>query len=157
MQLPRYQRKPSHPAGTSLLFVDDLGLIISGHSVKELAKTLGQVVTTVLDWRKSNAVTYNIAKTEAFLFSKTHRQRLNRQIAEVNIKIGPDKIKFNKDATRWLGIWLDSKLKFTAHVNEKLQITRTAEIQIKGLTRTYGLAPALIRRTQIAVVQSIAL
>ena len=82
---------------------------------------------------------------------------MNRQIAKVQIKIGPEKIKFNKEATRWLGIWLDSQLKFTAHVNDKFQRTRTAEIQIKGLTRTYGLAPELIRRIQIAVVQSIAL
>ena len=82
---------------------------------------------------------------------------MSRQIAEVQIKIGPKKIKFNKEATRWLGIWLNSELKFTAHVNEKFQRARTAEIQIKGLTRTYGLAPALIRRIQIAVIQSIAL
>ena len=111
----------------------------------------------VLDWGKSNAVTYDIAKTEAVLFSKSHRQRLNKQIAAVNIKIGTEKIKFNKEATRWLGIWLDSQLKFTAHINEKLLRARTAEIQIKGLTRTYGLAPALVRRIQIAAVQSIAL
>ncbi len=84
---------------TSLSFVDDLGFITSGHSVKELVKTLGQVATTVLDWGEANTVTYDIAKTEAVFFSKSYRQRLNKQIAEVNIKIGPEKIKFNKDAT----------------------------------------------------------
>lgn len=145
----------SCPAITSLSFVDDLSFIASGHSVKELAKILGQVAAVVLDWGKSNAVTYDVAKTEAVLFSKAHRQRLNKQITGVHIKIEAEKIKFNKEATQWLGIWLDSQLKFSAHVNEKLQRTRTAEIQIKGLTRTYGLAPALIRRVQIAVVQSI--
>lgn len=36
-------------------------------------------------------------------------------------------------------------------------MARTAEIQIKALTQTYGLAPALTRRIQIATVQSIAL
>ena len=147
----------SCPAIISLSFVDDLGFIASGHSVKELAKILGRVATIVLEWGKQNAVTYDIAKTEAVLFSKSHRQRLNKQIAEVDLKIGTEKIKFNKEATRWLGIWLDSQLKFNAHINEKLQKARTAEIQIKGLTQTYGLAPALIRRIQIAVVQSIAL
>ena len=147
----------SYPAILALSFVDDLGFIASGYSVKELAKTLGQVATVVLDWGKSNAVTYDLAKTEAVLFSKSHRQRLNKEIAAVQIKIGPEKIKFNNEATRWLGIWLDSQLKFTAHVNEKFQRACTAEIQIKGLTRTYGLAPALIRRIQIVVVQSIAL
>ena len=108
----------SYPAITSLSFVVDLGFLASGHSVKELAKILGQVAT-VLDWGKSNAVTYDVAKTEAVLFSKSHRQRLNKQIAEVHINIEAEKIKFNKEATLWLGIWLDSQLKFTANVNEK--------------------------------------
>ena len=147
----------SNPAITSLSFVDDLGFIAAGFSVKELAKTLGQVAQVVLEWGKFNAVTYDIAKTEAVLFSKSYCQRLNKQIAVVNIKIGTEKIKFNKEATRWLGIWFDSQLKFTVHINEKVQRARTAEIQIKSLTQTYGLAPALIRRIQIAAVQSIAL
>lgn len=91
-------------------------------------------------------------------FSKSHRQRLNKKIAEVHIKIGAERLNSTKKLhTRWLGIRLDSQLKLTAHFNEKAQRARTAEIQIKGLTRTYGLAPALIRRIQVAVVQSIAL
>ena len=94
----------SYPEITALSFVDDLGFIASGYLVKQLAKTLGRVATVVLDWGKSNAVTYDIAKTKAVLFSKSHCQRLNRQIAEVQIKIGLEKIKFNKEATRWLGI-----------------------------------------------------
>lgn len=38
----------SHAEITSLSFVDDLGFIASGYSVKELAKTLGQVAKVVL-------------------------------------------------------------------------------------------------------------
>ena len=109
----------SYPAISVIFFVDDLGFIASGYSVKELAKTLRQVATVVLDWGKSNAVTYDIAKIKAVLFLKSYRQQLNKQIAAVQIKIGPKKIKFNKEATWWLGIWLDSQLKFTAHINKK--------------------------------------
>ena len=141
----------------SLSFVDDLGFIASGYSVKEIAKALEKVAQTVIKWGNSNAVTYDIAKTEAAMFSKSHRQRLNKQIAKTDIKIGAESINFNKEATRWLGIWLDSQLKFTAHVNQKFRAARTAEIQIKGLTRTYGMAPGLVRRVQLAVAQSIAL
>ena len=43
------------------------------------------------------------------------------------------------------------------HINKKLQKARTANIQIKGLTQTYGLASTLIRRIQIVVIQFIAL
>lgn len=90
------------------------------------------------------------------LFSKAHPHRLDQQMSKIHIKIGAEKIRFNEEATRWLSVWLDSQLKFNAHVNEKLQKARTAEIQIKRLTRTYGLAPALLRLIQIAVIQFIA-
>ena len=106
----------------------------------------------VLDWGKANVVTYDITKTEVVLFSKFHRQCLNKQIATINIKIGTEKIKLNKEAIRWLRVWLDSQLKFTAYINEKIQRARTAEIQIKSLTRMYELAPTHIRRIQIAAV-----
>ena len=91
------------------------------------------------------------------LFSKSHRQRLNQQLREAKLKIGDEKISFNKEATRWLGVWLDSQLKFTSHINERVRRARTAEIQIKGLTKTNGLVPGLIRRIQLSVVQSTAL
>lgn len=100
---------------------------------------------------------YDITKTKAVLFSKLHCQQLNKQIAEVTIKIEAKNIKFNKKATWWLRIWLDSQLNFTSYVNEQVMKIPKAEIQIKRLTQIYGLAFSLIQRIQVAVVQSIAL
>ena len=68
-----------------------------------------------------------------------------------------EKIMFNKEATRWLDIWLDSQLKLTPHINERMRRACTAEIQIKGLTKTHGLVPGLVRQIQLAVVQFTAL
>ncbi len=66
------------PLVTSLSFVDDLGFIASGSSVKEVVKSLEEVAHTVLEWGLLNAVTYDTSKTEAVLFSKSHQQRLNK-------------------------------------------------------------------------------
>lgn len=44
------------PLVTSLSFVDDLGFIASGTSVKEIARTLETVATTLLEWGTANAV-----------------------------------------------------------------------------------------------------
>ena len=68
----------TNPGVISLSFVDDLGFIASGSSVKEVVKTLEKVAQAVLEWGMLNAVTYDMAKTEAVLFSKSHRQRLNK-------------------------------------------------------------------------------
>ena len=131
-------------AVTSLSFVDDLGFIVSGISIKEISQTLGIVASTILHWGSINAVTYDISKTEAVLFSKSHCQRLSRQLRKVDIKVGNKKIKFNKEATRWLGVWLDGQLKFSVHINKRIRRACIAKIQIKGLIKTYGLMPGLV-------------
>lgn len=140
---------------TSLSFVDDLGFIASGSSVKEIVETLEKDAKSVLQWGMRNAVTYDTSKTEAVLFSKSHCQRLGKQLRETKIKVGSEKIAFNKEATRWLGVWLDSQLKFTSHISKRIQKARNAEIQIKGLTQSHGLVPGLVRRIQLAVVHTI--
>lgn len=43
------------------------------------------------------------------------------------------------------------------NVSGGMRRARTAEIQIKGSTRTYGILPGPVRRIQLAVVQSTAL
>ncbi len=64
----------NNPTVTSLSFVDDLGFIASGTSVQEVCKTLEIIVSSVFWWGLTNAVIYDISKTEAVLFSKSHRQ-----------------------------------------------------------------------------------
>ena len=113
---------------TSLSFVDDLGFIASGNSVKEIVKALEKVAKEVIEWGRLNAVTYDMSKTEAVLFSKSRRQRLNKQLRKAKIQVRSEKISFNKEATRWLGVWLDSELKFTSYINERVRRARTAEV-----------------------------
>ena len=58
------------PEVLSLSFMDDLGFIVAGPSIKEIAKTLEKVSKAVLQWGKDNVVTYDTGKTELVLFSK---------------------------------------------------------------------------------------
>ncbi len=76
----------------------------------------------------TNTVTYDTSKTKVVLFSKSHRKRLSKQLQVTKIRVGNKKTIFNKVATRWLGVWLDSQLKFTLHINERLRRARPAKI-----------------------------
>ena len=87
---------------------------------------------------------------------RARQRRSNQQFLETTVLVGGERIKFNRDATRWLGIRLDSQLKFTAHISKRMSKAKTAEIQVKRLSGTCGLAPGLVRRIQIAEVQSVA-
>ena len=71
--------------------------------------------------------------------------------------LGDHNIEFNKEATRWLGIWLDSGLSFKEHYQKRFLKAKQAEKRLKAIYGTYGLASGLVRRVQIAAVQSTAL
>lgn len=104
-----------------LSFIDDLRFIASGNSVKTVVKIFKNIAKAVLEWERQNVVTYNIFKMEAMLFSKSHHQQLTKQLQEAKIKVGNKKILFNKKTTQWLGVWLNSQLKFTFYINKRLK------------------------------------
>lgn len=118
-------------------FIDDLGFIVSGSSVKEIVKALEKVAKEIIKWGRLNAVTYNTSKTEALLFSKSYWQWLNKQLQDVKIQVDIKSIPLNKEATWWLGVWLDNQFKFISYINEKVKRARNIEIQIKRLTKIY--------------------
>src|SRR5699024_4950927 len=61
------------------------------------------------------------------------------------------------NATRWLGVWLDSGLNLKVHYQACMRKARAAEKRVQRLCQTHGLSPGLARQVQIAAVQSVAL
>lgn len=76
---------------------------------------------------------------------------------ETRLSIGGETILFKRDATRWLGVWPDSNLHIAFHVNERTKKAKAVEAQMRRLSKTYRQCPGLVRRIQIAAVQSVAL
>jgi hypothetical protein len=63
-------------------------------------------------------VVFDAEKTEAILFS---RRRSHKKLANETIKAAPGIEKnFNHEATRWLGVWLDSQLTLKERHNKMM-------------------------------------
>ena len=137
--------------------MDDLTFLTSDNSINKIVTGLEKTGIIALQQGTSNLVTYNMSKTEAILFSNACRPKLARQIAETRLKIGREVVFFNKEAILWLRTWLDSRLNFASHVSERRQKAKWAEFMIKQLSKTHDLYSELLRRIQIAAVQSVAL
>ena len=145
------------PQISCLSFMDNLGFLVAGHSMLEIKKSLEKAGKIALNWAAGHAVTYDIGKIEAILFSKARNAKLRKQLSDILLRLGKRTIFFNKEATQWLGMWFDSRLTFNSHVNEKLRKAKIVESRIQSQSKTYGLSPALFKRIQIAAVQSVAL
>lgn len=79
--------------------MNNLGFITLGNSVKKMGKVFEEVAKTVLQQDRLNIVIYNIIKTEAILFSKSHCQQSSKQIHKTKVKVCDKPIMFNKKET----------------------------------------------------------
>jgi hypothetical protein len=75
----------------------------------------------------------------------------------MQIRVDGHSIPYNKEARRWLGVWLDSQLTLAQHHQIRLVQAKRAEAPVCRLVGQLGVTPANVRRIQVAAVQAVAL
>jgi hypothetical protein len=141
-----------------LSFVDDVGWVATGSDVSQVVRKLESCARESIDWAERRELEFDTAKTEAALVTRRrgHKKHLRPKLT-AKIRVGNGFVRFNKEATRWLGVWMDAHLTFKEHHNRCMKKARAAEARLRSLTRTYGVVPACVRAVQIACVQAVAL
>ena len=81
------------------------------------------------EWASKNGVTFDHGKSEALLFS---RERMGPTAA---VTAGSKEIPFNKEATRWLGIWLDVYLNLQDYQTVMMKKGRATVINYQSPNR----------------------
>jgi hypothetical protein len=132
------------PEILALSFTDDLSMLVAASSVTQISEQLQHTGEAAIAWEQDNAVQFNREKTEAVLFTRQQGRLLYKQVERAWVQIEDCMVLFNKKATHWLGIWLDTGLLFKAHIQTRMQKARKAEAQIRSLDRMRGLPPKLI-------------
>ena len=56
----------------------------------------------------------------------SRKRDTQKKAKEFSINLASSPITFNKDATRWLGFWLDYRLDFSKHFNKKMAQAKQA-------------------------------
>jgi len=90
------------PGVRALSFVGDVAWWAGGKTEEEVAHSLEKAAAAALMWAANNGIAFDQGKTEAALF------RRKQSPPRVTVNVGNKEVPFNKEATRWLGIWLDS-------------------------------------------------
>lgn len=130
---------------TCLFFIDNLGFLAAGNSVIELKKKLKKAGKIIFDWKKHNAVIYNINIINAMLFFKTRKYKLLEQLIVILLKFSGQTSKFNQKTTEQLRLQLNNYLNFGFHFKEKLNKAKIAKIKVKRPNKTYKLSLTLIQ------------
>ena len=110
----------------SILFVDDTTLYKSHKNLRYLKWCIQEELNQLLDWYRANKLTLNINKSVCVLF--------NEKGKDVNFEIEIDNIQMKTmKCYKFLGIWLDNRLKWDHHVSKLvLKIKRNMHLLKSG-------------------------
>ena len=93
-------------------------------------------------------MTFDQAKKEAIFLSK------RRKTPSETVRVGDHEVSSNKHATRWLGVWIDSKMTLKEHHSARMKSARKAMGRLRRLTGQMGLCPDACRKALVACVQA---
>ena len=95
----------------SILFVDDTTVLIEGTHINTMIATLNCELAKLTEWLNANKLLINVSKSHYMVF---HRSR--RKINKGNILLDTT-ILSQVTFTKFLGVILDDKLKWTHHIS----------------------------------------
>jgi len=138
--------------------MDNLGWVATGSDVNQVLMILERCAANSIESAGRRGLQFDTAKTEVALFTRRrgHEEHLRPKLT-AKIKVGDGFIRFNRQATRWLGVWIDARLKLKEHHNRCMKKATAAEARLRTLTKTYGVVPESVRAVQVACVQAVVL
>ena len=96
-----------------ILFADDSNLLLSGPNVNDLCEQMNAELISVVNWFKMNKLCLNVKKTNFMIFCAK-----NKMYSKGELRIIVDNATVEQvDQTKFLGVHIDSKLNWTAHID----------------------------------------
>ena len=95
-----------------MLFADDTNLFFNDKDINKIIGTVNKELVNMVDWLQANRLSVNVKKTNYIIFSTVGKHLHINDDLKINGKI------INKvDSTKFLGVWLDSKMTWSEHIN----------------------------------------
>jgi hypothetical protein len=130
--------------------MDDFSLSTFSISAAENCKLLKTTTEKLISNAKNNYIEFDPSKTELIHFYRG-KTLIEDGLVVANIAIKPAPV------VRWLGIWLDSKLNFEAHIEKRLNLATAAYYGLYRLCSTQkGLSFRAARQLYIACITTVA-
>lgn len=134
-----------------MLFADDISLVIKDKYDNGVCHKLSVIIPNLSDWFSANNLLLNVEKTQTLKFGLGSRSQkglpncVMEKLEELSLS-STEHIKF-------LGIWIDTKLTWAAHIKEIAKKLSSATYAIKKIKELGGVHAA--RDTYFAYFHSI--
>lgn len=129
-------------------FADDLAIMCRGKFPSTLTDITNRALKIVDKWCKETGLSANPDKTEYIIFTK------NRKLDNFgDIKLTGTKL-VRKENVKYLGLWFNSKLNWTNHIEQKIdKCTKIFWCCKKAIGKNWGLTPKNILWIYTAIVR----
>ena len=123
-----------HTMLQTISFVDDIGLVTECNVLEDGTRKLEHIARDAMRWGSDNKVEFEVSKTEVLVFSKS--RKILQATRDASVRIGQQTFKVKQEATKWLGFWLDSKLSFKTHFENRMSSAKGALQRVASLSRS---------------------
>lgn len=144
-------RNRGRPREVAVGFVDDSTFIVSSPSFTENIETLQRIVGKAREWAELHACQFDVKKFQLIHFLHENGVK-SRPDHTLGLKIG-DVVIDPSSTVKYLGIVLDSHLRWHQHVEMVLALGLAAVLALGRLARgNGGMPPKYIRRLYISAI-----
>ena len=117
-----------------ILFADDTTIYMCHNNLTYLKWCIEEDLRVLSDWFKANLLTLNVDKFVCLTF-KSRQFAGNNKFPGINIQLG-SQILPTVQVTKFLGVWLDSKLNWNEHMS-KLYIKLKRNLAMLRISQNY--------------------
>ena len=129
-------------------YADDLAAVYGGRKPEILIPRMQEVLDELVEWGDSCNLSFNPDKTVAVGFTRARKHTFDTQLM-----IHGQPVRYVEEV-RYLGLYLDKRLNWTAHLEHKLKVNKKFLHKMIKLAKTaWGPKPHLMRWTWTCVVR----
>ena len=120
------------------IFADDIVVAAKGNNLKHITTTIQKALDNIEAWAEDEGLKFNLGKSHPILF-----QNNNKKNHSIPITLNGKNLNY-QESTKYLGVTLNNKLRWTEHFNNVFKASKRDMIIInKALQKSLGPSPKL--------------
>jgi hypothetical protein len=135
--------------------VNYLGWAATGSHVDPVVTILERCAAKSILLASRQGLQFDSITTEAAQFSRRrgHKNHLRPKLT-AKIMVRDGFIQFNRQETRWVGVWMGVHLTLKEHHNQCMKKAGAAEARLRTLTKMHRVVPESVRAVQEEYIQA---
>ncbi len=129
-------------------YADDVAIVLDGIDPASMVDIAQSSINKACSWGRASKLNFNASKTEAVFFTRRRKLPTYKPLT-----VNGEKVEYS-DGCKYLGVYIDKKLTWTQHVQEKIDKCKKLLHSVKATVgKRWGVNPQLVRWAYTGIVR----